>query len=324
MPLPNFVPIDKPLTNVLIAYVQAQEKFIADKLAPVISVKQQGGLILGYAIDDWTRIQAQERAPGTESAGGGFETAANLEYFARRYDLHKDIPSEDYANAEDAFSPDSDASEFLGEQMLIKKEALMAAAYFATSIWTTDLTGITGAPTWPQFKRFDESDSTPIETIDRAKETVELLTGKTPNLLIVGKSVHRALKNHSDLLDRIKYTQKGQITAEIIASLLEVDRYMVARSVYNTSAKGAAKSMSYILDSNAALLAYVEPSPGRFKPSAAYTIAWTGLKGMGSLKATVKKWYSEDRDANRIESSAAYQHKVIAPDLGVFLSAAVS
>ena len=39
----------------------------------------------------------------------------------------------------------------------------------------------------------------------------------------MGKQVHLQLKNHPDLIDLIKYTQRGQITAELIASLEDAE-----------------------------------------------------------------------------------------------------
>ena len=48
-----------------------------------------------------------------------------------------------------------------------------------------------------------------------------------PNYIILSPDVFYVLKNHDAIMDRIKYTQKGIITLDWIASLFEVDNVYI-------------------------------------------------------------------------------------------------
>jgi hypothetical protein len=74
MPQPNInsVHVDAILTNISVAYLQNQDNFIADKVFPIIPVDKKSDKFFTYTKNDWFRDEAQRRAPGTESAGGGY------------------------------------------------------------------------------------------------------------------------------------------------------------------------------------------------------------------------------------------------------------
>ena len=101
-PVQRDVYFSRPLTNVSIAYAQNLDLFIADRVFPVVDVLQQGGLYYKYKREDWFRSVAQERAPATESAGGGYEYDRD-DYFCRVYAVHKDVDDQTRANAESVF-----------------------------------------------------------------------------------------------------------------------------------------------------------------------------------------------------------------------------
>jgi hypothetical protein len=73
MPTAGDVHVNHFLSDLSVAYIQKQSSFIADKVFPVVPVEHQSDRYPVYNKDDWFRDEAQERAPGTESAGGGYE-----------------------------------------------------------------------------------------------------------------------------------------------------------------------------------------------------------------------------------------------------------
>lgn len=318
MPKPtrSDVHVDRPLTNVAVAYMQKAEAFVADKVFPFVPVQKRSDKYWVYKRDDWFRSDAQERAPGTESAGGGYELETD-DYVCKRQSLHKDVDDETRANSDQPINVDRDATNYVTRQLMLKREKLWAANYFDTGVWTTDVTG------GVDFTEWATAGSDPVGDIGAQQDAVEELTGYRPNILVVGPAVHRVLKNHADVLDRIKYTQRGMASNELLASLFEVEKYLVARVTENTAKEGQDKSMSYLFGKQA-LLCYAPPSPGLMEPSAGYTFGWTGLLGAGATGMRMKRFRIERLESDRIEGDIYFDQKVVAADLGVFFDAAVA
>ena len=59
------VHIDAPLTNISVAYLQAQTNFIAPRVFPVVPVDKQSDLYFTYTKNDWFRDEAKPRGAGT-------------------------------------------------------------------------------------------------------------------------------------------------------------------------------------------------------------------------------------------------------------------
>ena len=62
-PTPSDVHVNQPLTNISIAYLQSQMRFVADRIFPVIPVEKQSDRYYTYDRGDWNRNEMQERAP---------------------------------------------------------------------------------------------------------------------------------------------------------------------------------------------------------------------------------------------------------------------
>ena len=145
------------------------------------------------------------------------------------------------------------------------------------------------------------------------------VTGSRPNKLILGRRVYDALRQHPDLLDRIKFTQRGIITTDLIAALFDVDQVLVCNAIQNSALKGQSEDMSFI-QSNGALLAYTAAAPGLKKATAGYTFTWTGLMGTNALGGRINRIPMPQLGigTERIEGELAYDMKVVAADMGAF------
>jgi len=307
------VHVDRPLTNLSVAYMQSAAGFISDKVFPPVPVMKKSDSYFTYAKDDWFRIDAKERAPSTESAGGGYELSTET-YVCKRYSFHKDVDDELRANADQPINPDRDATEYITRQLMLKREKLWTEKYFTTSVWGAD---VTPGTLW------SASGSDPIGDVDAQKDSIESVTGFRPNVLVVGPRVHTVLKNHADVQERIKYTQRGIVTEELLASLLGVDKYLVARAVVNSAKEGQTASMDYMYGKNA-LLVYAAPSPGIMQPSGGYTFSWNGLLGAGATGSRIKRFRMDEIESDRVEGDMAFDQKVVGADLGVFLNGVIA
>lgn len=325
-PSPSDVHVNAMLNNISVAYIQSQTNttaYAATTIFPVVPTQKQSNRYFVYDRGDWFRVIAEERAPGAESVGGGWKIDNTPTYFARVYAVHKDVDAQTRANADDPIDMDRDATEWVTQQLLMRREQKWSADYFKSGVWTTDLTGVPGVPAGGQFKQWDQSGSTPIEDVTGNQVVIAGLTGYRPNVLVLGPWTFMRLKEHAEILDRIKYTQRGIITAEILAAVFEVERVVVAWAVVNSAREGQADSIGFVYGKSA-FMAYAPSSPSILKPSAGYTFSWTGYTGAspeGTRMVTIPMpWIRSDR----IEGEMSFDTKVVAPDLGVMFNSAVS
>lgn len=320
MPTRQQIHIDRPLTNLSVAYMQDAKNFIADKVFPVIGVQKQSDTYFKYDRDAFFMDEAQERAKGTESAGGDYSVEIADPYFARKYAFHMDVTEEDRVNADNPLKPNEDATEYVSQKLLLRRENIWAQKFFTAGVWGTEVQGVSSAPGAGQTLHFSDPASNPIEYITDQNTRMMELTGYKSNTLVLSPYVLNALRNHPDIIDRIKYTQKGIVTTDLLATLFEVDNVYVPSAIQNTQVRGKAGEYSFVMGKHA-LLMYVEKNPGLKKPSAGYTFAWTGLMGAGALGNRITRipmpWLGMDTE--RIEAEMAFDMKVIGSDLGIFL-----
>ncbi|MFH0902137.1 MAG: major capsid protein [Pseudomonadota bacterium] len=321
-PTSSMVHVNRPLTNISVAYMQAAVNFIADRVFPIVPVAKQSDRYFKYARDDWYRDEAKVRAPASESAGSGFEIDNTPTYFCPVTAFHKDVDDQLRANADPPIDPDRDATQFVSQKLLLKREVDWAGAFFAASVWagSTTAADLVGGV---DFVQWGDNDSTPIEDISAQIIHVASKTGFKPNKFVCSPKVMNALKQHPSILDRVKYTQKGVVTADLIAGLLGVEEVLEAWGVKNSAAENGTESTDFIVGANA-MLCYAAPSPSILAPSAGYTFTWTGLLGSGAYGNLIKKFRREELEADRIEGEMAYDHVVVASELGVYFSGAFS
>jgi len=321
------VHVNKPLTNISIAFMQEATNFIADTVFPNIPVQMQSDRYYTYDRGYFNRDEMKERAPGTESQGSGYSLDNTPTYYARVYAFHHDVPDQIRANADSVISLDSDATKLVSQKALLKREKLWVAAYFAGGIWTFDYDGVAAAPIANQVLQWNDANSTPIEDVAAAMDIVLQETGFLCNKLVLGRQVWTALKNHPDIIDRVKYGQTAPGTAKIsvqaLADLFEVEQIVIMQSIENTAKEGAANVHAFI-GGKKALLCYAAPSPGLQVPTAGYTFSWTGLLGSGAMGGRISKFRMEHLKSDRIEIEMAFEQKKVSADLGFFWDTVVA
>lgn len=318
MPKMQDAHIDRALTNISVSYLQDAAAFIADKVFPIVPVKRQSDVFYQYSKADFMRDEAQVRGAGTESAGGDYGVEAQEPYYCRKHAFHKDVSPEERANYDEPLDADKDATDFVSQKMLIRREMQWASNFFKTGVWGTEISGGETAADGTAVK-WDLATSNPIKDVTEAGVKMASETGYKPNTLVLSPYAFNALKNHEDILDRIKYTQKGIVTADLLATLFEVDHVYVAWSVVNSAAKGADAAVDFIMGKHA-LLCYSNPRPGLRKPSAGYIFSWTGLEGSGAYGNRIVRLPMDllGLGTERIEGEMAFDAKKICGDLGVF------
>jgi len=273
--------------------------FIADSVFPKIKVNPKTQLFK-YHKGAWFRDEAGLRAPGTESPRGSYSGEwVNIDL--KKYSFASEVTDEDRDEAKlilaPPIAPDQDAVELATERVLLKKERLMAAAVTAGSWGSEDVEG-GWAKTAP-----GTYTNTFYEDVVTRMDAMQIATGFRPNRLILDYLTLQHLIQEHTLLDRIKYTQKGVLSADLIASMLGLEMVLAGLSVYSSAKEkkdGSDFTSVSIWQKNAnkgfAFLYYYQNTPSKKRPSAGYWCQY------GTQK--LWKWREESRhqDVYEVES----------------------
>ena len=326
-PTARDIHVNGPLTNISIAFLQMADTFVAGKVFPTVGVSKQSDRYYIYERGDFNRDEMQRRAPGTESAGGGYNLDNTPTYFAHVYAFHKDIPSQLRANADSVLQLDREATEFLAHKAMIRKERIFAESYLTPGVWTFDKPGVAAAPTGNEFLQWSDAASTPIEDIRAAATEQQMETGFRPNTLVLTRTVLDVLIDHPDIVDRVRYgTQSDVSTVDVseLSKLWKIPRIYIMDAIVNTADEGQTAVHEFI-GGNTALLAYAAMSPGLMTPSAGYDFRWTGFLGSaGGMGTRMKKFRIDELDSDRVEVEMAFDMKLVAQDMGTLFADAVA
>lgn len=296
------VHIDRALTNVSIAYRNAN--YIGDLIFPQVVVQKQSDKFFVFDKSSWFRDEAGPRAPGTRGPEVEYSISSSA-YSAQPMAATKVLPDEVVDNADQPLQERRNAVEFATDKVVLKLEKDVATDVFGAE-WSTSATPGT---------LWEDDASDPLGDVDTAREAIVKLIGREPNKMVIGREVWKQLKNHPDLLDRVKYTQTGRITPELLAQLFEIEQLLIGSAIEDTAAEGVTASFSFIWGKNA-LLAWVPPNPGLMVPAAGYIFSWK--------QRTLEVFRRMEEKANAYRAEQHYDVKITAPDAGYLLKAVVS
>lgn len=329
-PTSRAVHVDQALTNISVAFLQNADNFVAGRVFPNIPVSKKSDLYYLYDRGFFNRDEAQQRVPGTEAAIAGF-SLSTASYNADVWALKGRIPDQVAANADAAVNLERANTENLTHKMLIRKEKDWASNFFTTGIWGTNYAGVASSPTTGEVIQWSDTTSgDPIGDIRTAKTDMMESTGIMPNTMVMSQRVLDALVDHPDIVDRVKYSggignlNPARINEQTLATLFGLERIMVMRAIENTAAEGDTNAHSFI-GGKSALLCYAAPNPGLMTPSAGYTFSWSGYMGTTNAFGMVaSRRYVDNIRSTEIEMEMAFDHKLVAGDLGVFFASAVA
>lgn len=328
MPFPtsNAMHQSQPLTDDSVLAMQEDSKFILRQLGPFVSVKQQKNTYYVYDQGDWNRMEIARRGSSEESAGSGWRLSTG-NYSCDRWAVHKDTDLTEAANADQAVADtDGDAIDFLAGQGRILGDYIFGTEVFAPSKWTTDLDGTAGAVTdGVNFKQFDDSAGDPQATKLLYDSYLDGLCGFTANVFVAGAVAHQKILTNAAVRAAIHVTDMmgPDVIKQKLANYLGVEKYMVGSAYRTTSAEGATKAVSYILDSKACWMGYVNPEKGLKKMTAFRTFAFDdGGRATDGVVTSVMEVPLKKSVRHEIE--CFWDVKIINADAGVLFDAAVA
>jgi hypothetical protein len=317
--------VDRYLTNFSVQYVQDAGTFVSHVAASVIPVTKQSDKYVVYDRGYFWRDEAEPRPLGGRPAQVTYKVGEGT-YSAVEYALEHVVDDRQRANVDDPIRLDQLATTLLTQKQMIKQDRVWATELFKASAgWSHLYVGTASTPGANQFLQFDDANSDPIGVIDEARDLVHERTGFMPNTLVLGSDVKRTLRTHPDVADRIKYVQHGIADDSILAALLEVDKVMVARSIYNSANEGATDNFEYIVDKKGMFLGYIDPNPGLDSPTAIAKFVWTGLMGgaANNIGGVMARGRDDRASSDYFQNHMAWDIRQVAPDLGFFFQSTV-
>ena len=309
LPTINDVQAVEPiLTNMLVGYMQADDRFVAGRVFPSVPVDKDSGTYYIITKKYFFLDELEQRAPGAEFARVDHGVSTGT-YKTLQYAADTDIPDEIRANSQVPMDLEQVKVQLLAQRSMIRKEVQWSTDFMATSVWGTDQS-ITN-------KWSDTTNGDPVADIMTASRTVSNSTGVDPNTMVLGYIVHQRLAVHPDILDRLKYTTAAtqQAIEQAMAAIFGKQNYFVGKATYSNTNESAAFSASAIIDDDC-LVCHVDSGAGVFGATAGKTFVWAPGGGDGSLYSH----YDEDRHAAIIQHKEQWDQKAVATDLGVFMA----
>ena len=310
MPLPtqgDLRPVDPVMSDLSIGF--KNDMYYWDKIAPDVSRTEKSGTYFEWTKDYWLR-----RAPGAARAPSAPYTRIGMGVTTGTYNTEErgfEEPVYDpiRASSQTPESLDVMATKHLTEVMQLELEKTVSNALWKTGVWATDKT-LSGTGQW------SDQTSDPIGDMDTAKRVVMRGTGTKPDTLFIGGVVWDTLKEHTQIIEKYKYSQAAVLTEELVARALGVNKIYVMESVENTAQDGSTYSGADIW-TDRGLLTKMQQSPGLMAPNGAYTFMWDEK---GNVPWAMQNYREEQvrSDVHRIFTHLDV--KVCANDWGYFFN----
>jgi hypothetical protein len=323
------VHVDAPLTNISVAFYQQASNFVAGQVFPNVPVQKQSDVYYVWDRASFNRDEAKKRAPGTRSAQAGVNLSTQ-NYSIDVWALSDFVADQVAANADSPLNLEAEKARVIMNKLMIRKERDWVENFFTTGKWATDIGGVDSSPsTGEVLKWSDYEGGDPIGDIRKARTDMLEATGYEVNTMVLNQRVMDALVDHPDIIDRIKYSggvgnqNPARTTSQALSQLFEIDRILVSKANVNAAAEGDAEDANFIMSSGA-LLCHSAPTPGLGTPSAGYTFSWNGYMGQtNGFGIATSRWREDPIRATWVEGEMAFDHHIVAQDLGIYFNAIV-
>ncbi len=300
--------VDPVLQNFLVGFAQGENRFVALRAFPGMSVAQPSGTFYKFTQKYWFMDGLAPRAAGAAFARGGVGVETDT-YETLQWGKEYPIPNETEAANQTGLSLQQAGVRWLAQQSFIRKERAFASAFMTTSVWGTDDNN--SATDW------DDASGAPITNVRTASRTISQATGNAANTMVCGEIVYDALLVNAQILGTMQYTNTVTIATReaLLAAVLGLDALLVSRAIYNTANEGQTASYSPVIDDDA-LIYYNNPSAGLFDATAGKTFVWNPGGGAGGVRS-----YMEDQTNSMIlQHQEQWDQKLVANTLGYFFA----
>jgi hypothetical protein len=301
-PLPSQVYQDPLLSNLSVAY--KNPNYVADTIFPEVQVKTATGYYFTYDKSKFTAANTL-RAPSTRANRVNFGLTKTAYGPLVEHSLEQDLPDEVFEQQQAPFDLNVDAMEDVTERILLDKEV---DAY--TQLSTTPDATLSGTDKWSDY-----ANSDPIGNVQTAVDTIQKAALVHANTLLLSYPVFAKLRNHPAIIERIKYSERGIVTPEIMAAVFDIGRVIIAAAEQNTAKEGQTETLDYVWGKTAAVL-FITATPGIRMVTYGYTFR------IGPRQ--VERWDDRAVKAQFIRVTDWYEQMIVATACKYFFATAVA
>lgn len=301
--------MDRILTNISVAYPNGP--FLGSAFLPPVSVQKQSDKYYVFGREAWALPPGNDlRAPGAEANEvAGLNVSTNT-YFAVEHALQIPVTDEERENADTPLQPLTDGTELVTAQVLLARElAIQAMLRTASNYAVGNSITLAGATQWNI-----PVTSFPIEDVRLARTTIYGKIFMEPNLMAIPYEVMASLENHAEIIERIKYSERGILTPDLISNFFGGMQVLTAGAGYNSANPGQTAALSYIWGKDV-IMAYVPPRAGLKIPAFGYEFLW-GYSGGGGggIPMVTERWREEKRVSDIVRVRRRYDLQFVALD----------
>lgn len=295
--------VDPVLTNLSIAY--QSQSFIADRLFPrITNLSKPSGIYYRFGKEKFGPVPETLRAPRTRAREVEWKVKKET-YTTEPYALIGSVADEDREAQDAPVQLETTTTENTTELLMLDREIRVRDLTLDENNYPDDRkTTLSGTSQW------SDPTSTPVKDVIEAKSALRKL-GVTPNTMVLPSDVFDALQTNEDILNRIKYTQTGLVTTDILSTLFGIPNILVPDSVYNTANAGQNPTLVDLWTDHV-WIGFVAPRPGLKTLSFGYTFVWKPRQ--------VNRWREEDRHADFFEVEEQLGEELVAPEAAFLFS----
>lgn len=298
------------LTQTAHKFTQNASEFVGKVLFPTFLTGEQAAQYYVFDRENALNIPTEiQRAPGTGYARSVMKLSDDS-YSCKEYG-HEE-PVDDVEKAKYASALNADNASVTRSTNIVMINHEIRAHALATGGGVTSSTPAT---------KWDAAGADPIGDIDAAREVIHDNCGLDANTMVISRDVFNVLKELPGIVDKIKYTQRGIITADLLAPIFGVQRVAVAGIVTNSAAEGQTVSPAKIWGDDV-ILAHVNSAQDLKAPNFGRTFAWTRFTG---AKGVLVKSYRDEpinSDVHRVTQNV--DEKLVGAECGYRLSDVLS
>lgn len=305
---PSAVHVDALMSNFSVMY--ANDEYIGDRLMPVVPVEKRSDLYTKYPKRERFAYPDDELSFRAE-ANEVDASRENDNYSVRDYGLGNYLDLETMGNQDAPLDEMLDLNAAVNDGIAFKKEVRIATIVQAS--------GNYGGNTAGAAIKWDTASTGGSIVSDIVAADSALWSGFTPTKKIGVTTLdnwNSLIFNNPSLTDKIKYTQKGILTTDLVASMFGLDDILIGRARQDTANIGQTASYGRIWSSDFFAILRVAIRPTRRSLHFGSTFQLRN-------DPVTTQWFDPKvgkRGGVRLKVAVSQDHKVVAGDAAFYIS----
>lgn len=303
---------------------------IAERICPTIGVAKQNDL---YRVFGRNTMRTHE----TRWAPGGIPNAITMrwssdQYFAELRKLRILLTDAERNNSDSDIQIESKYTEIVTNAIDIGREKRVADLFTTAANYSADHKIVNaGGSEYDQDAVFATAQILlDMQSMVSVVAQSAMVPSQFLSVVIPQTVFDQAIKNNAAILDRIKYTQTGVVTADLLRALLDVKEVLISQSMTTGSGPETADSdvitgfVPTYLWGDTIWIGIVNANENQGAPWFARTFRWNGETSGSDRQVRIYRSEDEGQEADWIEVKEARGEKLAFADGGAILSNCLS